>query len=158
MRYIERRRGGRNARTRRVVRRGSRFHINEEAEGLQMVCKVRYLNSAGIMRREIKGVDALAKAFPPEWLLYVALNCYPRNQDPMEIDALVVIEDQILLLEIKDWDPKLTYQNDRWFVGGQSRGRSAVIQGNEKARKLKSVLGSEIPKSRVPCGLSRVSS
>ena len=111
-----------------------------------MVCKVRYVNSAGIMRREIKGVDALANAFPSEWLLYVALNCYPRNQDPMEIDALVVIDDQILLLEIKDWNPKLTYQNDRWFVGGQPRGRSAVVQVTEKARKLKSVLGSEIPK------------
>jgi len=113
-----------------------------------MACKVRYLNSAGIMPREIKGVDALAKAFPADWLLYVALNCYPRNQDPMEIDALVVIEDQILLLEIKDWDPKLTHQNDRWFVGGQSRGRSAVLQVTEKAKKLKSVLGSEIPKIR----------
>lgn len=110
-----------------------------------MVCKVRYLNSAGIMRREIKGIDALAKAFPPEWLLYVGLNCYPRNQDPMEIDAMVVIADQILLLEIKDWNPKLTYQNDRWFVGGQPRGRSAVIQVTEKARKLKSVLSTEIP-------------
>lgn len=110
-----------------------------------MVCKVRYLNSAGIMPREIKGVDALAKAFPEEWLFYVALNCYPRNQDPMEIDALVVIEDQILLLEIKDWNPKLTHQNDKWYVGGQSRGRSAVIQANEKAKKLKSVLASEIP-------------
>lgn len=113
-----------------------------------MACKVRYLNSAGIMPREIKGVDALAKAFPPEWLLYVALNCYPRNQDPMEIDALVVIEDQILMLEIKDWNPTLTHQNDRWFVGGQSRGRSAVVQVSEKARKLKSVLASEIPKIR----------
>lgn len=113
-----------------------------------MVCKVRYLNSAGIMPREIKGVDALAKAFPPEWLLYVALNCYPRNQDPMEIDVLVVIEDQILMLEIKDWNPTLTHQNDRWFVGGQSRGRSAVLQVNEKAKKLKSVLASEIPKIR----------
>lgn len=111
-----------------------------------MVCKVRYLNSAGIMPREIKGVDALAKAFPPEWLFYVALNCYPRNQDPMEIDALVVIEDQVLVLEIKDWNPKLTHQNDRWYVGGQSRGRSAVLQVSEKARKLKSVLASEIPK------------
>lgn len=111
-----------------------------------MACKVRYLNSAGIMPREIKGIDALAQAFPAEWLLYVALNCYPRNQDPMEIDAFVVIEDQILLLEIKDWNPKLTHQNDRWYVGGQSRGRSAVIQVSEKARKLKSVLGSEIPK------------
>lgn len=113
-----------------------------------MVCKVRYLSSVGIMPREIKGIDALAKAFPPEWLLYVALNCYPRNQDPMEIDALVVIEDQILMLEIKDWNPKLTHKNDQWFVGGQSRGRSAVVAVSEKARKLKSVLASEIPKIR----------
>jgi len=97
------------------------------------------------MPREIKGVNALAEAFPAEWLLYVSLNCYPRNQDPMEIDALVVIDDQIILLEIKDWNPKLTYQNDRWFVGGQSRGRSAVLQANEKAKKLKAVFGSEIP-------------
>ena len=100
------------------------------------------------MPREIKGIDALAKAFPSEWLLYVALNCYPRNQDPMEIDALVVIEDQILMLEIKDWNPKLTHKNDQWFVGGQSRGRSAVVAVSEKARKLKSVLASEIPKIR----------
>jgi hypothetical protein len=56
-----------------------------------VACKVRYLNSTGIMPREIKGVDALAKAFPASWLLYVSLNCYPRNQDPMEIDAVVVM-------------------------------------------------------------------
>jgi hypothetical protein len=111
-----------------------------------MATKVRYLNSAGIMPREIKGIEAIANAFPPEWLLYVALNCYPRNQDPMEIDALVVIDDQVLLLEIKDWNPKLTHKNDQWFVGGQSRGRSAVIGLNEKAKKLKSVLGTQIPK------------
>lgn len=111
-----------------------------------MATNVRYLNSAGIMPREIKGIDALARSFPPEWLLYVALNCYPRNQDPMEIDALLVIDDQILLLEIKDWNPKLTHKNDQWFVGGQSRGRSAVIGANEKAKKLKSVLRAEIPK------------
>jgi len=61
-----------------------------------LVCRVRYLNSAGIMRREIKGVDALANTFPPEWLLYVSLNCFPRGQDPMEIDVMVVMDDRVL--------------------------------------------------------------
>ena len=65
-----------------------------------MACRVRYLNSAGIMRREIPGVDALAKAFPKEWLLYVSLNCYPRQQSPMEIDALVVMDDRVLVLGV----------------------------------------------------------
>ncbi|MDR8037960.1 AAA domain-containing protein [Burkholderia cenocepacia] len=105
-----------------------------------MACKVRYLNSAGIMPREIKGIDALSKAFPPNWLLYVSLNCFPRNQSPMEIDAVVVMDDLILLLEIKDWNGKLTYKGDRWFVNGAPRKRSAVVLVDEKAKKLKSVI------------------
>ena len=105
-----------------------------------MVCRVRYLNSAGIMPREIKGIDALSKAFPSNWLLYVSLNCFPRNQSPMEIDAVVVMDDLILLLEIKDWNGKLTYKGDRWFVNGAPRKRSAAILVDEKAKKLKSVI------------------
>ncbi|MEM5291925.1 AAA domain-containing protein [Paraburkholderia sabiae] len=92
------------------------------------------------MPREIKGVDALSRAFPSEWLLYVSLNCFPRNQDPMEIDAVVVTDDQILLLEIKDWNGKLTSKGDRWFLNKAPRKRSAVIVSEEKARKLRSVI------------------
>jgi serine/threonine protein kinase len=105
-----------------------------------MACKVKYLNSAGIMPREIKGVDALSKAFPSDWLLYVSLNCFPRNQSPMEIDAVVVMDDGVLLLEIKDWNGVLTARGDRWFVGKAPRKRSAVILVDEKAKKLKSVI------------------
>lgn len=110
-----------------------------------MACRVRYLNSAGIMKREIPGIDALAKAFQKEWLLYASLNCYPRAQDPMEIDALVVIDDRLLLLELKDWNGKLTQRGDQWFINGKSRGRSAVIVADEKAKKLKAVIRAEIP-------------
>jgi len=108
-----------------------------------MVCRVRYLSSAGIMPREVKGIEALSKAFPSNWLLYVSLNCFPRNQSPMEIDAVVVTEDQILLLEIKDWNGQLTANRDRWFLGKASRGRSAVIASEEKAKKLRTVIRSE---------------
>lgn len=108
-----------------------------------MACKVRYLNSTGIMPREIKGIDALAKAFPSNWLLYVSLNCYPRNQDPMEIDAVVVTDDQVLLLEIKDWNGQLTARGDVWFIGKAFRGRSAVFAVEDKAKKLRTVLRSE---------------
>lgn len=108
-----------------------------------MACKVKYLNSAGIMPREIKGIDALSKAFPSDWLLYVSLNCYPRNQSPMEIDAVVVMDDVVLLLEIKDWNGVLTARGDRWFLGKSPRKRSAVILVDEKAKKLKSVIQSQ---------------
>lgn len=110
-----------------------------------MVCKVRYLNSAGIMPREIPGIAALSQAFPPEWLLYVSLNCYPRNQPPMEIDAFVVLDDRVLILEIKDWNGKLTAQGDQWLINGGMRGRSSVIGITEKAKKLRTVIRSQIP-------------
>ena len=110
-----------------------------------MACHVRYLNSTGIMRREIPGVDRLASAYPKEWLMYASLNCYPRGQSPMEIDLLVVMEDRVLLMELKDWNGNLTQQGDRWFINGQNRGRSAVIAVEEKAKKLKAVFQSAIP-------------
>lgn len=95
------------------------------------------------MRREIKGIDALSKALPDNWLLYVALNCYPRNQDPMEIDAVVVMDDQVLLLEIKDWNGELKATGDKWVLGRAPRGRSAVYAVEDKAKKLRSVIQSE---------------
>jgi hypothetical protein len=61
-----------------------------------MPCRVRYLNSAGIHLREIPGIDALAQALPPQWLLYASLQCYPPRSLPIEIDALVVAEDRVL--------------------------------------------------------------
>lgn len=110
-----------------------------------MPCETRYLNSAGIMQREIPGVDALSNAFPKEWLLYVSLNCFPRNQRPMEIDAIVVMDDRVLVLEIKDWNGKLTQDGDLWCINGGSRGRSAVVAVDEKAKKLKTIIRTEIP-------------
>jgi len=110
-----------------------------------MPCKVKYLNSAGIMPREIKGIDAISKAFPSDWLLYVSLNCFPRNQAPMEIDAVVVMDDIVLLLEIKDWNGVLTARGDRWFVNGAPRKRSAAIVVDEKAKKLKAVIQGQSP-------------
>ena len=92
-----------------------------------MVCRVRYLNSAGIHKREIPGIDALAQAFPPQWLLYASLQCYPARDTPIEIDAMVVMDDRVLLLEIKDWNGTLTQNGDQWVLNGRPRGRSGPL-------------------------------
>ena len=41
-----------------------------------MACAVRYLNSAGIHHREVKGVEALAAAFPDDWLMFASLTAF----------------------------------------------------------------------------------
>jgi serine/threonine protein kinase len=110
-----------------------------------MACKVKYASSSGIMPREVKGIGTLAASFPSEWLLYVSLNCFPRNQSPMEIDAIVVMDTSLLLLEIKDWTGKLTLRGDCWYIDRQNRGRSAVVLVEEKAKKLRSVIKNQSP-------------
>lgn len=110
-----------------------------------MVCRVRYLSSAGIHPREIAGIDVLAKAFPSNWLLYTSLQFYPPNEWPLEIDAMVVMADRVLLLELKDWNGTLTHNGDQWLINGKLRGRSPVESIGLKAKKLKSFLGSAIP-------------
>jgi hypothetical protein len=109
-----------------------------------MACRVRYLNSSGIHLREIPGIQALASAFPQQWLFYASLQCFPPRSFPIEIDALVVMDDGVLLLELKDYNGKLTPNGDQWVLNGRPRGRSAVDVVSEKARKVKGILGSTV--------------
>jgi tRNA A-37 threonylcarbamoyl transferase component Bud32 len=112
-----------------------------------MVCQVKYLSSAGIQQREVKGLDALAKAFPSSWLVYASLNAFPPKSAPIEIDVLVAMDDRIVLLELKDWNGRLTAKGDLWIHAGK-RHRSPVILGNEKAKKIKGIITQNIPSLR----------
>lgn len=109
-----------------------------------MACQVRYLSSAGIHHREVKGLDALASSFPINWLVYASLNAFPPKSAPIEIDVLVVMDDRIVLLELKDWNGPLTANGDMWLHAGR-RHRSPAILGNEKAKKIKNLIKNQIP-------------
>jgi hypothetical protein len=110
-----------------------------------MACQPRYLNSAGIHRREIPGITALANAYPPHWLLYTSLQCYPPKEAPIELDAMVVMDDRILLLEVKDWNGALTANGDQWVLNGKPKGRSPVDVVGLKAKKVKTLLSHTVP-------------
>jgi len=109
-----------------------------------MVCSVHYLSSAGIQHREVKGLEALASAFPSNWLVYASLNAFPKNSAPIEIDVFVVMDDRIVLLELKDWNGPIRPKGDMWVHAGK-RERSPVILGNEKAKKVKGIIRAQIP-------------
>ncbi|MBY2988294.1 NERD domain-containing protein, partial [Rhizobium leguminosarum] len=110
-----------------------------------MVCRIRYLSSGGIHRREIPGITELAKAYPADWLLYTSLQCYPPNEPPIELDAMVVMDDRVLLLEIKDYQGTLGANGDQWVHNNKRRFRSPVDLLSMKARKVKSFLTQAIP-------------
>ncbi len=49
---------------------------------------------------------------------------------------MVVMDDRVLLLEIKDWNGLLTSNGDVWLINDGPRGRSPVDLVGEKAKKL----------------------
>lgn len=108
-----------------------------------MATRVRYLSSAGIQQAEIPGIDALARALPSHWLLYAGFTCFPAQGHPFEIDALVVMDDRILVLELKHFNGVLKAKSDRWTVNTSPRGRPIALL-TEKARKIKGLIGRHI--------------
>jgi tRNA A-37 threonylcarbamoyl transferase component Bud32 len=110
-----------------------------------MPCRVRYLNSAGVQQREVKGLAALTATFPSKWLVYASFQYLPPRDNPLEIDAMVVMDDRILLLELKDWNGVLTCNGDTWLLDDRPRGRSPVDSVAHKARVLAHVIRTSIP-------------
>lgn len=110
-----------------------------------MACRVRYLNSGGIHKEEIPGIDVLASEFPEHWLLYASLQHFPRDADPMEIDALVVMDDRVLVLELKNLKGDLTHNGDQWILNNKRRFRSPVHAVSQKARVIYGLLRTNIP-------------
>ena len=90
----------------------------------------------------------MARAFPANWLMYASLNAFPKNSAPIEIDLFVIMDDRIVLLELKDWNGPLSRKGDVWIHAGK-RERSPVILGNEKAKKIKGMLRNQIPQLQV---------
>jgi hypothetical protein len=53
---------------------------------------------------------------------------------------MIVMDDRVLLLEVKDWNGVLTCNGDVWLVDERPRGRSAVHAVAHKARVLANVI------------------
>lgn len=103
------------------------------------------MNSAGIHPREATALTALSAALPDNWLLYASFQYLPPRDRPLDIDALIVMDDRVLLLEIKDWNGVLTCNGDMWLVDDRPRGRSPVYSVAHKARVLGKVIRDAIP-------------
>jgi hypothetical protein len=58
---------------------------------------------------------------------------------------MAVMDDRVLLLEIKDWNGELTANGDQWLIRGRSRGRSPVDGVAMKAKKVATFLSQTIP-------------
>lgn len=106
---------------------------------------IRYLASEGIHPREVKGITELDASLPPEWTFYTGLQYFPGHDTPMEMDLIVLMDDRVLLVEIKDWTKTIRAVGDKWIVGKKSRRPNPAKTVAAKARKLKTLLTHRLP-------------
>ncbi|VIO79127.1 AAA domain-containing protein [Bradyrhizobium ivorense] len=88
----------------------------------------------GVHAREIHGLGQL-RHLPKEWYAYTNLEVAIGPGQYREIDAVMVIEDRVLLVDLKDWKHRITCGDGRWYHGDLDMG-SPVAKIRFAARKV----------------------
>lgn len=93
----------------------------------------------GIHQREIPGIEKL-KDLPEHWHAFTNLDLALPGKGAREIDLILVIEDRLLLVDLKDWVGPITSQEGHWFNKNRDHGRSPVGKIAENVRALAPLL------------------
>lgn len=96
-------------------------------------------NGRGIHVREVPGLDKL-KALPDDWQAFTNLDLSLPSKGIREIDVVLVVEDRIILVDLKDWKGPIVSSGGDWLNGKRNNGRSPVGKIAEIARELYPVL------------------
>lgn len=107
--------------------------------------KIDLVPCEGPIAREINGLTKLQAAMPPTWFAYANREIAVGNRSAAEIDLLIVGDDRIYLVDLKDWHGTLENDRGRWLQNGLPRGRSAVRKVRENAKKIAGYFRGRLP-------------
>lgn len=110
-------------------------------------------NGRGIHVREVPGLDKL-KALPEAWHAFTNLDLSLPGKGIREIDVVLVIEDRILLVDLKDWKGPIVSRDGDWLNGKRNNGRSPVGKIAEIARELYPILKKSLTEQAKKEGLA----
>ncbi|WP_458762506.1 AAA domain-containing protein [Cupriavidus basilensis] len=80
--------------------------------------KVYNKGRRGIHEREIVGINRLVSELPDDWILFTNLElALPTGG--REIDAIIVGDDRIYVVDLKDWHGKITSGERGWLLNGK---------------------------------------
>jgi len=96
-------------------------------------------NGRGIHIREIPGMEKL-KALPDHWQAFTNLDISLPGKGMREIDVILVLDDRLLLVDLKDWRGPISSRDGNWFNGSYDNGRSPVGKIAEISRELAPLL------------------
>ncbi|SSP30064.1 serine/threonine protein kinase [Acinetobacter pittii] len=105
--------------------------------------ELKILGGAGLHKSELKAIDLIEQKFTAKWKGYAGI-VLTDSQGSMEIDLLLITNDRILVVELKEWNGKLESNNGMWFVNGNNRGTSPYVIKRMHARRIKALLSNEL--------------
>lgn len=85
--------------------------------------------------REIKGIESLA-SLPSHWFAYTNLDLATAPGSSREIDVIIVADDRIFVVDLKDWFGPIESREGHWFNAGRDHGPSPVAKISENARNV----------------------
>ena len=108
--------------------------------------KIIYLSSEGVLEVEQGAMREIERRLPSNWIGYAAFQLVQRGSfTPLDLDLVVLTNNRILIVELKNWSGDIQYSNGQWFHKGVGH-KSPVQRNNNKARVLREVLRAKHPK------------
>ena len=100
----------------------------------------------GIHRREIVGVAKLKEQLPPKWYGFTNLEIAVAPGKGREIDVVIIAEDRIFLVDLKDWNGRIESDSGHWLQNGNDHGPSPVTKIIQNARDVATLLSGDLKK------------
>ncbi|MDR6356852.1 serine/threonine protein kinase [Pseudomonas psychrotolerans] len=98
--------------------------------------RINYLSPRGVLEVEHAALRELEAKLPREWNAYAAFRLVTRgSKQPLDIDLLLLTNNRILVVELKNWSGDIEYSSGQWFHRG-SPVPSPVDTTDNKARAL----------------------
>ncbi len=105
-----------------------------------------HISGKGIHRREVPGIEK-PRDLPSHWYAFTNLELVDAGSMPRQIDVIIVLEDRIIIADLKDWGGKITSNGDRWFQNNRSVDTSPVKKILENTRIMAGLLGRFLKKT-----------
>lgn len=111
--------------------------------------KIR-ITGKGINKREVPGVAKLRQLLPDDWYSFTNLELIRAGATPREIDLVIVLDDRVLLADLKDWHGRITSDGSHWSQNDRVVGTSPVKKILDNARVLAGELRQYVKRTRPP--------
>lgn len=89
----------------------------------------------GLHEREVKGIESLT-SLPAHWFAYTNLDLATAPGLSREIDVIIVTDDRILVIDLKDWFGPIESREGNWFNANKDHGPSPVAKISANARQV----------------------